>query len=54
MKHYIVIACWEGIDDTYSEEYSGIRHTTREDARRELVDAKKNDIEGNAYWIKEM
>lgn len=54
MKHYIVIASWDGIEDTYDEEYFGIRHTLREDARKELVEAKKNDIEGNVYWIKEM
>ena len=53
MKKYIVMASWEGITDTYEDEYSGIQHNSRSEARAELIEAKKKDIDGNTYYIAE-
>ena len=50
---YKVMISWEGIEDTYTEEYDGVEYETREEARKVLIQAKKNDIEGNVYFIKE-
>lgn len=53
MKYYIVMATWYGIEDPHSEEYTGIRHTTREAARKELIEAKE-DINFDDFYIKEV
>lgn len=50
---YVVMAIWYGIEDSYLEEYSGIRHDTREAARKELINAK-NDINFDNFYIKEV
>lgn len=50
---YVVMATWYGIEDPYSEEYSGIRHNTREEARAELIEAK-NDINYDNFFIIEV
>lgn len=52
-KYYVVIATWYGIEDAYPEEYSGIRHETREAARQELIEAK-DDINWDGFYIKEV
>ncbi len=38
-----------GIDDTYDCEYSGIEHATREEAEKELQEAKKDETINFAY-----
>ena len=53
MNGFKVIVSWEGIEDTYTEEYDGVLYESREAARKVLIEAKKNDIEGNVYFIKE-
>ena len=58
MKGYKVmcsIRCtdYDGQYDCYTEEYSGIIHSTREEARAELINAK-NDINIDALYIKEV
>lgn len=53
MNYYVVMATWYGIEDPYSEEYSGIRHETREAARKELIEAKE-DINYDDFYIKEV
>ena len=50
---YVVMATWYGVEDAYSEEYSGIRRETREEARKELIDAKQ-DINYDNFYIKEV
>ena len=42
MKGYIVMATWYGIEDPYSEEYTGTIHTSREAARKELIEGKED------------
>ena len=54
MKGYMVMLSWEGINDTYEDEFDGVVYATREEARRVLIRAKQNDIEGNLYYIKEV
>ena len=53
MKGYIVMATWYGIEDPYSEEYTGTIHTSREAARKELIEGKE-DINYDDFWIKEV
>ena len=53
MTKYVVMATWYGVEDAYSEEYSGIRHDTREEARKELIKAKE-DINYDNFTIKEV
>ena len=53
MNGFKVMVSWEGIEDTYTEEYDGVVYASRDQARRVLIEAKKNDIEGNVYFIKE-
>lgn len=53
MTKYVVMATWYGVEDAYSEEYSGIRHNTREEARKELIEAKE-DINYDNFTIKEV
>lgn len=53
MKYYVVMATWYGVEDAYSEEFSGIRHKTRESARKELIEAKE-DINFDNFTIKEV
>ena len=52
-KYYVVVATWYGIEDAYPEEYSGIHHKTREEARKELIEAKE-DINFDNFYIKEV
>lgn len=52
-KKYVVMATWYGVEDTYTEEYSGERHDTREAARKELIEAKE-DINFDNFYIKEV
>ena len=42
---YKVMVSWEGIFDTFEGEYDGVEYETREEARKVLMEAKKNDIE---------
>ena len=53
MTKYVVMATWYGVEDAYLEEYSGIRHDTREEARKELIKAKE-DINYDNFTIKEI
>ena len=53
MNGFKVMVSWAGIEDTYTEEYDGVLYESREAARKVLIEAKKNDIEGNVYFIKE-
>lgn len=53
MNGFKVMVSWEGIEDTYEGEYDGEVYATREEARKVLIEAKRNDIEGNVYFIKE-
>ena len=53
-KKWVVMVSWEGLYDTYTEEYSGEYHDTWADAHQELVDAHERDIEGNIFTIKEV
>ena len=48
MKGYKVVIStyWHTCDDVFTEELSGVVHTSREDARKELLKAK-NNIEFN-------
>lgn len=50
---YVVMATWYGVEYDYSEEYSGVRHETREAARQELIEAKE-DINYDDFYIKEV
>lgn len=55
MKKYIVMCTWYGVEgDEYTDEYTGTEHSTREEARKELIEAKQIDIEGNTYSIREV
>lgn len=54
MNGFKVMFSWEGIEDTYTEEHDGVLYESREAARKVLIEAKKNDIEGNVYFIKEV
>lgn len=51
-KYYVVMATWDGIEDSYTEEYSGIHHVTIEAARTELL-AAKTDINYATFYIDE-
>ena len=45
-----------GIDDTYAAEYSGIEHETKEEAEKELLEAKMHSIDAeyiNFLYIEE-
>lgn len=53
MKKYVVMGTWEGLEDSYTEEYTGIEHDTREQARQELIKAK-TDINYCSFFIKEI
>lgn len=53
MNKWKVMVYWEGIEDTYIEEYDGVEYDTREEALKVLIEAKNNDIEGNIYFLKE-
>ena len=58
MKYYIVTVCicvnkgtpWE---DCYEEEYTGVRHATRAEARKELMQAI-SDFNYDGCFIKEV
>ena len=50
---YVVMGIWYGVEDEYTEEYSGIRHDTREEARKELIEARQ-DVNYANLFIKEV
>ena len=47
----IEVRDYNGEYDTYEEDYSGVIYTSRDDARRELLEAKK-DINVSSVYIK--
>ena len=60
MKGYKVMVSmyFPACDDCFTEEYSGVVHAKREDARQELIKAKRNDIninpETDSFYIQEV
>lgn len=57
-KYIVMIDLWNNIhDDYYDFEYSGIEHTTREEAEEELKLAKwetANNIDVESVYIREL
>ena len=56
MIYKIYVTMQFGYDDTYDAEYSGIEYTSKEEAKKELIAAKKfvkNDRSAHYAYIKE-
>lgn len=49
MKYIVKVSIMAG-DDTFEEEYTGNVYTRREDARKELMEAK-NDVSVDSVYI---
>lgn len=55
MKNYVVMAIDDYSMDAYAEEYSGIKHETREKAHEELINSKSfANLNGYSLYIKEV